>query len=71
MYMAKPNKKCRYCDEVISRDGIGLNKKLFERAAKKGAFMCLPCMASFLDCGIEDLLDKIAAFKAEGCRLFS
>lgn len=69
--MSKPLKKCRYCDTELSKDGIGLNKKLFASDSQKGLFMCLPCMASFLDCTEEDLVEKIADFKAEGCKLFS
>lgn len=69
--MGKPPKKCRYCDADIPKGGVGLNKKLFESDSKIGLFMCLPCMASLLECTVEDLLEKIAAFKANGCKLFS
>jgi len=69
--MRKSLKTCRYCDADIQKDGIGLNKKLFEQYSKKGLYMCLPCMASFLDCTVEDLMDKIALFKINGCKLFS
>ena len=69
--MKKPHKKCRYCDADISKDGVGLNKKLFELDTKKALFVCLPCMALSLDCSIEDLVAKIETFKAEGCEMFS
>jgi len=69
--MNRPPKKCRYCDAEIPKDALGLNRKLFERDTRRDLFMCLPCMASFLECVVEDLIEKIADLKAEGCRLFS
>lgn len=68
--MAKVN-ICRYCKAALTKDIIGLNKKLFENNAKNGQFMCLSCMASYLDCIEEELRQKIEDFKAEGCKLFS
>ncbi len=65
-------KKCRYCDKTpLTNDEIGLNKKLFESEAKKGLYMCLHCMADYLDCSEDDLREKIEEFKREGCKLFS
>ena len=65
-------KKCRYCDKTpLTKDEIGLNKKLFESEAKKGLYMCLACMANYLDCSEDDLREKIEEFKREGCKLFS
>lgn len=69
--MGKPLKKCRYCDAEIQKDVIGLNRKLFDPDPQKDLFMCLSCMASFLECTVEDLIEKMAAFKEEGCKLFS
>lgn len=64
-------KKCRYCESQIPKDAVGLNKKLFEGDSKRGLLMCLPCMASVLECTSEDLALKIEEFKAAGCKLFS
>lgn len=65
-------KKCRYCDRVpLTKDEIGLNKKLFEPEGKKELYMCLACMANYLECSVDDLREKIKEFKAEGCKLFS
>ena len=65
-------KKCRYCDKSpLAKDEMGLNKKLFEMEARKNLFMCLRCMANYLDCSEQELQDKIEEFKREGCKLFS
>lgn len=65
-------RQCRYCEKTpLSKDEIGLNKKLFESEAKLKRFMCLHCMADYLDCSEDDLRGKIEEFKQEGCKLFS
>ena len=33
-------------------------------------FYCLDCLAEYLDCTVQELLDKIEEFKEEGCKLF-
>ena len=63
-------KICQYCEKPLSRDEIGLSKKLFEPETKRGKFTCLSCMAEMLDVTVEDLLAKIEEFKAAGCKLF-
>lgn len=30
----------------------------------------LDCLAEYLDCTVQELLDKIEEFKEEGCKLF-
>lgn len=61
--------KCCSCDvEIHKRDIIALNKKLFGKQTRK--FYCLKCMALYYDVTEEELLDKIEAFKEEGCELF-
>lgn len=67
----RTEKKCRYCEISLERNAIGLNKKLFEREAKRNLYMCLPCMADYLECSEEDLREKMEEFKREGCKLFS
>lgn len=69
--MASFSKHCRYCDDALTKDGVGLNKKLFSRAAENGYFLCLTCMASGLECTVEDLEEKIEEYKNSGCALFS
>lgn len=67
----KTEKKCRYCENSLDRNAVGLNKKLFEGDTKCKLYMCLPCMAEYLECTEEDLREKMEEFKREGCKLFS
>ena len=62
---------CRFCDRTLSKDEIGLNKKILNIEVKDGIYRCLTCMAEYLECSEEDLVEKIEEFKAEGCKLFS
>ena len=67
--MATP-KECQYCHVELSRDEIGLNKKLFESETKKGKCSCIQCMAEMLEVATDDLTMKIEEFKRQGCKLF-
>lgn len=60
---------CAYCDKHnLSNDVIGLNQKLIHMQTER--ILCLACMAKLLECSIDDLIEKIEEFKAEGCDLF-
>jgi len=60
---------CAYCDtENLSKDVIGLNKKIIHRQIEK--MLCLKCMASYFETTEEELIEKIAEFKRRGCSLF-
>ena len=63
-------KTCQYCERALSKDEIGLSKKLFEVESKRGKQTCLTCMAEVLEVSEDDLRDKIEEFKAAGCKLF-
>lgn len=67
----RATKTCQYCDKALSKDEVGLSRKLFEAESKRGKLTCLPCMAEILEVSEEDLRDKIEEFKAAGCKLFS
>lgn len=67
--MATP-KECQYCHAELSRDEVGLNKKLFESDAKRGKLLCMVCMAEMLETTVEELIEKVQEFKAQGCKLF-
>lgn len=70
--MSMQRKHCTYCDCVInSTNVLGLNKKLFEVATRRGKYLCLHCMSETLDCTEEELQEKISDFKKQGCKLFS
>ncbi len=63
-------KKCYVCgNEPLSKDEIGLTKKLIDKKTK--IFYCISCLAEELDVTEEELLAKIEDFKNEGCTLFS
>ena len=53
----------------IKKDTIGINKKLLGKGIRN--FYCMDCLADYLNCTVQDLEDKIAEFKEEGCTLFS
>lgn len=60
---------CKVCFKSnLSKDEIGATKKLIDRNAKE--FFCIDCLADFLGCTVEDLLEKIEEFKEDGCTLF-
>ncbi len=63
------NKECLACGKApLDKDTIGINKKLLGKEIKK--FYCMDCLADYLGCTVDDLLEKIEEFKEEGCDLF-
>ena len=59
---------CYLCGTKLSKDEIGLNRKLHGRQVSR--FYCLSCFAEYLDSTVEELLCLIEDFKAQGCSLF-
>lgn len=60
---------CVMCGkEHLNKDTIGINKKLLGEDIEN--FYCLDCLAEYLGCTVDELLDKIEEFKEEGCKLF-
>lgn len=59
---------CINCGRPLSNDEIGINKKLIDTDIKD--FMCLECLAEYLETDEDALLVKIEEFKEEGCTLF-
>ncbi len=53
----------------LSKDEIGINQKLMDSDIEN--FFCISCLAEYLECSVEELLDKIEEFKEQGCTLFS
>ena len=61
---------CIICGKSnLAKDTIGINKKLFGTDIIN--FYCMECLAEYLGCTVEELLDKIGEFKEEGCTLFA
>ena len=52
----------------LDKDTIGINKKLLGTDIKN--IYCMDCLADYLECTVDELLDKIEEFKTEGCKLF-
>ena len=61
---------CVMCGkDHLNKDTIGINKKLLGEDIEN--FYCMDCLAEYLCCTVDELLDKIEEFKEEGCTLFS
>ena len=52
----------------LDKNTVGINKKLLGENISN--FYCMDCLAEYLGCTVDELLDKIEEFKAEGCKLF-
>jgi hypothetical protein len=60
---------CCFCSkEKLSKDEIGLSKKLIHRQTER--MVCLTCMAAYLETTEEYLTERIEDFKRHGCALF-
>ena len=63
------SKICYVCGkENLSKNEIGLTKKLLSKNTKN--YYCLDCLAEYLEVDTEFLIEKIAEYKAQGCKLF-
>jgi hypothetical protein len=61
------NSSC-LCGSSLPLDILSLNRKLLGDHSKK--MYCLPCMSDLFECAVDDVVNKLDAFKREGCRLF-
>ena len=60
---------CVICGkEHLEKDTIGINKKMLGEHIDN--FYCMDCLAEYLGCTVQELLDKIEENKEEGCKLF-
>ena len=55
-------------ERIMSKECIACGKKQLDKDIAN--FYCMDCLADFLGCTVDDLLDKIEEFKDEGCTLF-
>lgn len=53
----------------LDKDTIGINLKLL--GDNTTTFYCMECLAEYLGCTVDDIIDKIEEFKEEGCKLFN
>jgi biotin operon repressor len=59
---------CMDCQASIEKDEIALSKKLLGRQIEN--FLCINCLAEYLNCTTDDLRIKIDEFREQGCSLF-
>ncbi len=59
---------CKQCGKPLSRDEIGLHKKMINRGATE--FFCLQCLAGYFNAPPDLLKEKIKQFRKDGCTLF-
>ena len=60
--------ECIACRAPLTRDEIGLTKKLVNRGTT--AFYCYACLARHFQVTVDDLRRKVAEFREMGCTLF-
>lgn len=61
--------ECVICEKKdLDKDTIGINRKLLGTDIEN--FYCMKCLADYLECTVDELIDKIEEFKSEGCKLF-
>ena len=59
---------CIRCGKKVSRDEVGLSKKLINRGTE--TFFCINCLATHLGVSVRLLEQKIIQFRDMGCSLF-
>lgn len=65
----KNSSSCFACGkEHLSKDEIGLNKKLIHPQAER--MMCLACIAEYFETPEDEMRDMVEEFKRQGCALF-
>lgn len=61
-------KTCTKCGAPLSRDEIGLHRKIVDRCAEE--YFCLSCMAAYFKVTEDDLRELIERYRDAGCLLF-
>ena len=60
--------ECIACRKPVNSDEIAMTRKLINRGAT--SFLCLPCLAERFEATLEELQERMQAFKEMGCTLF-
>ncbi len=60
--------RCIRCAAPLSRDEIGLTRKLINRGCTE--FLCYGCLAKHFDVTVAVLRQKVEQFREMGCTLF-
>jgi len=61
-------KTCCDCGKQLAKDEVALSRKLID--ADTEDFYCICCLAEYIGCTEQDLIEKIQEFKEQGCTLF-
>lgn len=65
----KKSKFCYTCGkQSLSKDEVGITRKLIDKNTQ--FFYCYNCLAERLEVDVDFLMERIEAFKEEGCTLF-
>ena len=59
---------CKTCGREVTRDEVGLTKKLINRGATE--FLCMTCLAEKFDMTEAECQTLIDHFREAGCHLF-
>lgn len=59
---------CKKCGKKLSRDEVGLHKKMINRGAAE--FFCITCLAEYFGVTEDSLRERIEHFREQGCLLF-
>lgn len=60
---------CIICGQKsLDKDTIGINKKMLGKKIKQ--VYCIACLSEYLECSVQELMDKIEEFKEAGCTEF-
>ena len=57
--------KCKQCGRILTKDEIGLHKKLYNRGAT--SYFCIDCSSQYLEIPVPLLQKKIEEFIARNC----
>lgn len=60
---------CTSCHAPLTKDDIGLHRKLVNRAATE--FMCIKCLAAYFGITEKQCRELIDNFRAAGCSMFN
>lgn len=59
---------CMECGRELTRDEIGLHKKMINRGALQ--YLCITCLAAYYSTTEEHMRERIRHFREQGCTLF-
>ena len=60
--------RCKECQRPISRDEVGLTRKLINRGLTE--FYCFECLGKIYRLDMKTMKDMVESFRAAGCTLF-